>query len=325
MQDARERDDLAKGRLGAVPDPALVLSSPLLDVTPFADRIANLAQRSGLDLSTTVFALRALPLAADRSRHADLRRAMAAALAPRLPLLRDRLPGIVAARLAPLGRPGRIDMMAGVITPCVGDVLTILSGVEVDADACTLVSRIFSEVLGPSRRLRLEAELRVLRHAIETAFPHGIGGRDRDAPCHGDPRAGCHDRDAGLQPARSHSDRVGPAFLGDVRSRCPAAHGRSLYRPRRDRRRRCRGATGDAGHAHARPSPRRYEDGGPAAAMGFFGAGAHLCLGRTPALDLWRVVAGELGTLPGTPRVVAFALRKDDVFAYPDRFIVEVS
>ena len=324
MQDARERDDLAKGRLGAVPDPALVLSSPLLDVTPFADRIANLAQRSGLDLSTTVFALRALPLAADRSRHADLRRAMAAALAPRLPLLRDRLPGIVAARLAPLGRPGRIDMMAGVITPCVGDVLTILSGVEVDADACTLVSRIFSEVLGPSRRLRLEAELRVLRHAIETAFPTAseaeIGMRlamvilGRDAMI-GTLACSLHEviQTASGQPFSGMSvpavpPRTGVPYIDRVATGEGDVGGQQVMPGMRMR-----------AHLHV------YEDGGPAAAMGFFGAGAHLCLGRTPALDLWRVVAGELVTLPGTPQVVAFGLRKDDVFAYPDRFIVEVS
>lgn len=324
MQDARERDDPANARLGAAPDPALVLTSPLLDVTPFADRIAALSRRTGLDLSTTVFALRALPLGADRTRHANLRRTMAAALAPRLPLLRDRLPGIVAARLAPLGRPGRIDMMAGVITPCVGDVLTILSGVEVDAEACALVSRIFSEVLGPSRRLRLEAELRDLRHAIETAFPEASAPENgmrlamvilgRDALI-GTMACSLHEviQAASGRPftAMSISDfppRTGVPYIDRVAT-----------------------AEGDVGGQQVMPGMRmrahlnRYEDGGRAAALGFFGAGAHLCLGRTPALDLWRVVARELGTLSGTPRLVAFALRKDDVFAYPDRFIVEVS
>jgi hypothetical protein len=324
MQDARTRDDLARVSRGTVPDPALVLASPLLDVTPFADRIDALAKRTGLDLSTTVFALRALPNAADRTRHADLRRAMATALAPRLPLLRERLPQIVAARLSPLGRSGQTDLMAGVIVPCVGDVLAILSGVEVDADGCTLVSRIFSEVLGPARRLRLEAELRALRQMFETSFPDApeaeIGMRlamvilGRDALI-GTLACSLHDviqgaagRPFAKMPVPDAPPRTGVPYIDRVAI-----------------------AEGDVGGHLAVPGmPMRahlhlYEAGGPAAALGLFGAGAHLCLGRTPALDLWRALAQELGTLPGTPRVVAFGLRKDDVFSYPDRFIVEVS
>jgi len=324
MQDARERDDLASASRRAVPDPALVLTSPLLDVTPFADRIAALAQRTGLDLSATVFALRALPLAADRARHADLRRAMAAALAPRLPLLRDRLPEIVADRFALLGRPGEVDMMRGVIEPCVGDVLTLLSGVRVDADGCTLVSRIFSEVLGPARRLRLEAELRALRHAAETARPDApeseIGMRlamvilGRDALI-GTLACSLHDviqaasgRPFSEMPVPDVPPRTGVPYVDRVAT-----------------------SEGDVSGQHASPGMpirahlKHYEEGGPAAALGFFGAGAHVCLGRPPALDLWRAVKQELVALPGSARVVAFGLRKDDVFTYPDRFLVEVS
>jgi hypothetical protein len=324
MHDTRKREDPADCSPGAMPDPALVLTSPLLDVTPFADRIATLAQRTGLDLSATIFALNALPLAADRTRHGDLRRAMAAALAPRLPLLRDRLPEIVAARFAPLGRPGQIDMMAGVIVPCVGDVLAILSGVAVDAERCTLVSRIFSEVLGPARRLRLEDELRGLRQAINTAFPDApepevamrlamvILGRDTLI---GTLACSLHDvirtaqgRPFAQMPVPDVPPRTGVPYIDRVAI-----------------------AEGDVGGHHATPGePMRahlhlYENGGPAAALGFFGAGAHLCLGRTPALDLWRATARELATFRGTPRVVSFGLRKDDVFAYPDRFVVDVS
>jgi hypothetical protein len=59
-------------------------------------------------------------------------------------------------------------------------------------------------------------------------------------------------------------------------------------------------------------------------ALGFFGAGAHVCLGRTPALDLWREIGRYVTALPGRPEVLEFRLRKDDVFAYPETFRVQV-
>jgi hypothetical protein len=301
-------------------DPAAVLTSPLLDVTPFADRVAALAARTGLDFSATVFALRALPLATPRGPHAPMRRALAAALAPRLPVLRERLAGIVANRFAVLSRPGEVEMMDAVVVPLVGDVLTVLSGVEVAADECGLVSRIFSEILGPSRRLRLEGEVRELRSRIEAAFP------------------GADEAETGQRLALVILGR--DALIGTVarslealfREGVPFA---ALDWPEAPPRTgvpfidRVAVAEGIVSSRHVAPGKTmraslQLHETGIGEALGFFGAGAHVCLGRTPALDLWREIGRYVTALPGRPEVLEFRLRKDDVFAYPETFRVQV-
>jgi hypothetical protein len=308
-------------RTGTTPlDPASVLTSPFLDVTPFADRVAALAARTGLDFSATVFALRALPLATPRGPHAPMRRALAAMMAPRLPVLRERLPGIVADRFTVLSRPGEVEMMETVVVPVVGDALGILSGVELAPGDCTLVSRIFSEILGPSRRLRLEAEVRALRARIEAAFPDAdeveIGPRlalvilGRDALIGtvarslealfrpGTPFAAIDWPEAPPRTGVPFIDRV--AVAEGVVSGRPVTEGQSI-----------------------RASLQVHETG-IGEVLGFFGAGAHLCLGRTPALDLWREVGRHASALPGRPEVLEFRLRKDDVFAFPETFRLRV-
>ena len=57
----------------------------------------------------------------------------------------------------------------------------------------------------------------------------------------------------------------------------------------------------------------------------FFGAGAHLCLGKPVSLDLFREISDHLHQLATRAKVLDFALRKDDVFNIPDTFEVEVS
>jgi hypothetical protein len=301
-------------------DPAAVLTSAHLDVTPFADRVAALAARTGLDFSATVFALRALPLATPRGAHAPMRRAMAAAMAPRLPVLRERLPALVADRLAVLSRPGEVEMMDEVVVPLVGDVLAILSGVEVAPGDCTLVSRIFSEILGPSRRLRLEAEVRALRARIEAAFPEAdeaeVGQRLALVILGRDALIGTVARslEALFQTGAPFTaldwpeapPRTGVPFIDRVAVAEGVVSGHSV-----------------TGGQSIRASLQLHETG-VGDALGFFGAGAHLCLGRTPALDLWREVGRYVTTLPGRPEVTDFRLRKDDVFAFPETFRLRV-
>ena len=302
------------------PDPAAVLTSPVLDVTPFADRVEALAARTGLDFSATIFALRALPLATPRGPHGPMRRAMAAAMAPRLPLLRERLPDIVAERFAVLARPGEVEMMDEVVVPVVGDALAILSGVEVAPGDCTLVSRIFSEILGPSRRLRLEGEIRSLRARIEAAFPEAgeaeVGQRLALVILGRDALIGTLARSLGAlfeegAPFAALDwpevpPRTGVPFIDRVAVADGVVSGGAV-------------STGQS----IRASLQMHETG-LGEALGFFGAGAHLCLGRTPALDIWREVGRHVRTLPGRPEIVEFRLRKDDVFAFPETFRLRV-
>jgi hypothetical protein len=317
--DDRDRP-VGGGVVAAAPDPASVLTSPLLDVVPFADRIAALSARTGLDFSTTIFALRALPLAADRSRHAPMRRAMAAMMAPRLPVLRARMPALVAAHFGALAAPGDIDMMAEVVVPLVGDVLSDLSGLSLGQGEGELVSRLFSEILGPARRVRLEAELRLLRARIEATFPDAdeddIGQRMALVILGRDALIGT------LARSLEALFREGRPFAALDWPEAPPRTGVPFID-------RVAVAEGTLGDHELRPGDTlraalQLHETGVGDVLGFFGAGSHLCLGRTPALDLWREIGRHIVTLPGRPEVTAFALRKDDVFAFPETFRLKV-
>ena len=60
------------------------------------------------------------------------------------------------------------------------------------------------------------------------------------------------------------------------------------------------------------------------APMSFFGAGAHLCLGRAISLDLWKVMMVALRTSGARARVQHYSLRRDDVFHVPETFLLEM-
>ena len=58
--------------------------------------------------------------------------------------------------------------------------------------------------------------------------------------------------------------------------------------------------------------------------MRFWGFGAHLCLGRKLSLQIWRGITTELLTLAPVVTVTRYGLLRDDVFAIPGTFEIEV-
>ena len=308
-----------------IPDePAEILKARDLDVVPYAPRVGALADRLGLDLSATLDALNAVPLCLPRDRHSEARRDMAGLIAAQAEPLRAALPGLVARHFAPLTRPGRVDAMAGVVAPAVAEVISILVGMSVTVEEGSHISRIFSQTLGVARRKRMDEELARLQRRLRDQFPAAddrtlglklsllILGRDAMMGTFGCSLEDMARRAGGgwsalawpETPPRTGVPYIDRIALGDV-----TVGGRPV-----DKGETIRAALAD------------YEKADdPRLRLSFFGAGAHLCLGRALSLEIWRELGAFLAASPARPRVTAFALRRDDVFQIPESFEMEIA
>lgn len=311
--------------IAAIPDdPLEILKSPYLDVVPYAERIQHLSDRLGIDLSATVSVLNVIPLCQSRARHPDMRRVIAAQIAENSDALKAAIPGMVAARMGCLAQPGQVDVMERVVQPLVGDMISALIGVPLVVADSSYISRVFSQSIGVSKRRKLEVELRALHDSLQAAFPEAdavaiglkmslaILGRDALMGTLG---CSLHHLFAGAQGKRLDQvvwpalpTRTGVPYIDRV-ALCPVSVARTMH---------------DAGAVLRADLARLNESDDPRAAMSFFGAGAHLCLGRALALDLWKAMMRWLGGAGTKVSVVHYALRRDDVFHIPETFLVEV-
>lgn len=305
-------------------DPVEILKSGDLDVIPYARRVTALADHLGLSFPATIRVLETIPLCLARADHAEARRAIAAMIADQSEVLRPAIPAMVTGALAPLSRPGVVDVMGVVVKPLVDQMISGLVGMTVQLDAETHISRVFSQSLGVSRRRRMETELARLLEDLRAAFPDAsdttiglkaslaILGRDALT---GTLACSLHSVLASA-PGRAFRDMIWPEL--PPRTGVPYVDREALVEVIVDGQPL---AAGSSLRAHLAA----YEDSrDPRAPLSFFGGGAHLCLGRSLSLDLWRRLAEELAGLPLVPRVDAFALRRDDVFRLPETFRIEV-
>lgn len=310
----------------AIPDtPADILRSPALDVVPYAARHGALAARLGIDLGATVFAAGHIPLCLERARHAPARRAVAELVAAATPAVRAALPALVSGHFAPLlaPRPVPVEAMTASVQPAVAALLSRLAGFELGLGPDTLTSRLFSPGLGVARRQRMEAELRALIDRIRRAHPGApsgeVGARLSVAILGHDALTGTIG--ASLAALLPEGETVDPAALpweaAPPRTGVPYVD-RVALEP---------ATLGDRQVAPGETVRARLDalEGAPAPdRLGFFGAGAHLCLGRALSLDLWAEIGRQLRAAPVRLRRTGYALRRDDVFCIPERLEIEV-
>ncbi|GHF52392.1 hypothetical protein [Seohaeicola zhoushanensis] len=308
-----------------IPDtPTDILKARDLDVVPYAARVAGLSERLGIDLSVTVDALNAIPLCLPRDRHAEARRDIAAMIAGRNEVLRAELPHIVRRHFARLTETGRVEVMREAVAPAVAELISLLVGMPIGVEDTNHVSRIFSQSMGVARRKTLEAELGRLNAQLRATFPSSsarelglklslmILGRDAMMGTFGcslaamaqAAEAGWNSLDWPDLPPRTgvpYIDRVANAdvMIGEQ----PVAKGQPVRAHLAD--------------FEASDDPRLR--------LSFFGAGAHLCLGRALAMDSWRALGRFLTDSSARPKVLTFELRRDDVFNIPGTFEIEVS
>lgn len=301
-----------------------VLSSRDFRVFPYIEGYEGLAERLKLDFGSILWTLGHIPLCLDGDDHAAQRADVARLIAERRTEVQARLPALTQAHLAVLHRPGVHDAMAEIVLPCVDGVIDALAGVPLDLPQDALVSRIFSRMMGVARRKRLEAELASVIAQIRAAYPDDpplrIGSRVALVVLGRDAMIGTLGRSLHAYFVATDGRRLDEVPDGfrlthtgvpyiDRQARCPTQVG--LRDVAKDEALRC--------------LLKSLEDGPEDDRMRFFGMGGHLCLGRAVALDVFAAMADALARCPMRVAVTDFALREDDVFAFPSTFNIRVS
>ncbi len=290
-----------------------VLASADFDVVPYAGRYQALSDRLGVDFDAILFTLRHLPLGLRGVDHADHRADVAKLIAERRAALRAALPSMIARWFGCLSVPGRHELMAAAVEPCVDAMIAELAGIDPDLGESSLVSRVFSQKIGVAQRRRLNGELARLIARLRKAFPG-----DSDVRIGSRVTLVVLGRDAMIGTLafslKAYFDTPEAGF-----ARVPSHTGV----PYIDRQA-VKTARGVAEGTILRCLLQSLEGGTDADRQRFFGAGAHVCLGRVAAMDLFQGLAGHLAGLSGRIRVEEFSIRDCDVFAVLQTLWVKV-
>jgi cytochrome P450 len=303
-----------------------VLAHPGLSAPPYGELYRMLGEHFGVAFDNLRFAYSHIPLCLHAAEHAKARRGIAGHLATRRGSIDADASAVVARHFNALKQPGTIDLMQAVIEPFVIDLLSVVTGLDdIGADQAPTASQIFGRGVGMARRRRMEAEMgRLRRHIADTL---------------------------GQDPG---SDDVGRsmALLILGRDALTGTLGTSLFALLKDA-----GPVPLAAIAFPEMMPdtgvpyterfvvepveiagRTFEVGqkfrvflGPFTQTGeardrakIFGVGAHTCLGRPLSLDIWRGIGRIFAETTTRVEIVDYALRDDEVFAYPIRFLARI-
>ncbi len=298
-----------------------VLGGVEFEPVRYADRHAEMAQRLGFDVSHIVRATQHVPLCLRGSAHQESRKRLAGLIGARSGAARE----VVAAKLPELMTvlltPGRRDVMDSFVYPLVDALMTAMIDIDVKFEADSMVSRIFSQSIGVSKRRRMNAELGALHDHIRAQKP------DLTEDEIGDRVALCilgTDAMRGTLGYSLHRMFTDPNFTLETDLSYPPCTGV----PYIDREAIKQVQIADEGYQEGdvfRAWLKGFESiEGKAAKQRFFGFGSHTCLGRKLALEIWQMMAAQLHENRIEVDVLAFTKRRDDVFDIPQTFEIEV-
>jgi hypothetical protein len=299
-----------------------VLASADFEVLAFGPRHATLAAKLGVDLSDVVQMMDFIPLALRGDTHRAARQHAARVMGLGHAEAMALLPGLAKGLADVLQTPGRHDLMACVVAPMTEALVSALVGVPLQSPPDAMISRVFSKAIGMAKRRRMNEEIAALRARVAAAFPqedaqtHGarvsmaVLGRDATVGTIGITLHHWLQGVTGVlgeaafpqQPTRTGVPSISRQALRDtVLDGCPVAEGAVLA---------C--------------NMQSLETGNDADHLRFFGAGAHVCLGRRLTLALFAELAKAMAGVTTRLVGVEMTLRRDDIFVIPDRLWVTV-
>jgi cytochrome P450 len=296
-------------------DTRVLLQSPNLTVPSYTPIYDKPEIRSRHPFTHLRFAFAHIPNSSDGDHHRLHRRSLAAFLVQRRAAVAPLLPEFVGRRLAPLQRPGEVELMADVLVPLVSDVIGAVTEVEIEDDGTAQsVSMIFDRLIGLRTRIHLDNDLGRIREMIHRSRP------------------GLSEEEEGLRLSLfifGHDTLTGT--LGEsLYQLIRLNEGRRLneieYPPMPPEtsvpflERLVKQAFEYSGISFAEDQRIRLS----LQAMAYspnaedrdriFGIGMHTCLGRQLALDTWKQVVNRLSQLPLRTRVSLHKIRTTDYF-----------
>ena len=283
----------------------------------YAERHAEIGARLGLDFTEIIKAIDHIPLCLRGDDHRQSRRRIAQVMAASEQRCAAVLAEDVPALVADLMREGPHDVMEEFVLPCVNRAISAVTGIDIDHDANSLVSKVFSQTMGVSKRKRLNATFRDLKAQIAARRPDL-----HEAEIHDLVALNILGTDAlrGTLGLSLHAHFAGGEVAGTCPSRTAVAYiDREVVAPTQ-----LADQSFDPGTILRLRLEAFTDTEDPGDRLRFFGAGAHLCLGRKFSVALWSGIVSELARYPREITVTAFSLKRDDVFQLPETFQIEV-
>lgn len=289
-----------------------ILKSPDFVVVDYAAEYRKLDQRTGIGWTDLVHVLSNIPLAAEGSRHAELRREFARLIHARGTVTKAAVSQTLKHLIPLVFRAGaKADLVADLVRPLNDVFFSELIGAPIPslAPAKASPSQIFDRFLSLNRRKKLRDEVaRVSKCLAEAELATTANYATAFLAVGHDSVLGT--LGSSLVAVLQHK--------GDTRL-CDLDYPRSL--PRTGVPYIERFATKPFVFANVDVEPgdrlRLFLDACPARDSNgeqavFFGKGRHVCLGKEPSEWLWRAVTEELAKIPLRVRLIEARLRRND-------------
>ena len=300
-------------------DLALVLGTRAFEPVAYEARISGLADRLGFDASEVLRAVRAVPLCQRGKAHTETRKRLAALIGQATERVSAFAETDVVALSKGLLSPGPHDVMQELVLPVVDGTIAQIIGVAPESKPDAMISRLFSQSIGVAKRKRMNAEFAGLRTRLSDAFPElddrAIDDRIALSVLGTDAlrgTIGCSlhalfaqdgDGEATQMPPKTGVPYVEREAVAEV-----TVSGQSY-----------------PAQTHFRACLDALEQGSDKDKMRFWGYGAHTCLGRQMSVQVWQAIAASFKGALHRIAVTDYALRRDDVFAIPEMFMIEVT
>jgi hypothetical protein len=300
-----------------------VLGDPRFVVADYEGICTHMAM-AGKPVENLALAYASIPLCHEGDRHRALRRSMSEHLAAKRKASLAGLGELVAQYLAPLGRPGKVELMAEVLAPLVDDLVgSVAEAVIDDARALSAISPAFDLRMGERKLLQTDAEIAKVRRLIGTELPKELDdegrqlallmlGHDTLLGTLGESLRHLFERESGkLLHEIDYPEmppETGVPFVERLAAEPCSLAGMDLAAGARLR---------IMLQAFCYSEKERDQ-------LRIFGVGSHSCLGRPLSLDLWRELTRQLVCLP--TRVVferAAPRTTDYVFTCPQSLHIE--
>lgn len=288
-----------------------------------SDGHRTIGDHFALDVSEILSVSKHIPLCLRGDAHLAARRRIAEIISGSARQTRDVVEHDIPAMIHKLLTPGQHDVMQEFVTPLVNNLIGKTIGVPLKLGEDTLVSHLFSHNIGISKRRRMNAELRDLRQAISAEIPslNQVEVGDRLALCilgsdamRGTVACSLH---AILQTGTTSPDE--PTLTATYSKTGVPFIDREALAPAK-----IEGQDYPAGTVLRSRLEAFEQADDPKTRQRFFGFGAHTCLGRTLALQVWKQIVHVLDETPVSVTVTEYTLRKDDSFHIPQTFRLEV-
>ncbi|MDP3690799.1 hypothetical protein [Bradyrhizobium sp.] len=304
-----------------------LIGSEKLQPAVYAEDYKRLSERFNIDFSALISAFSYIPLCHHGDRHARSRRMASEFLAARRNVVAEHIPELTARHLSAFKRAGKFEVMSDAIEPMISEYICLIAGIEVGSiHDCRHASLIFDRSSGLNKRQAMDTEIASLRKVIVSQLGEGatedeVGLRLAYVILGMDPLKGMLGESL-HKILESNGDRklteisfprlppeTGVPFIERLVV-IPFCFKSIAFNP------------GDRVRIFLQSFAAELSD---LSRSNFFGAGAHTCLGRPLAIEIWNGVTSFLSEIPLRASVLSYAPRTSDyVFTCPDELVVEV-